>query len=299
MARAVCSLHSTSRWAVTGTPIQNRLNDLAALLKFIRAHPYTDPKQFETDVSRFWKSGQDEEAVKRLKYLSACLLLRRAKGTINLPPRQDMKCPVDFTLGEREVYENIREQAITKIDDALHTGSEASRIGKYVNILQQIESLRLVCNLGLHYHTRHEKKIQPSTDAKDWAVIAQQTFNQQREMAQIICLQCSSTWDVTETLLDDPTATTQHSPLFSRCLRFACGECTQKEKKAGRSIVCGHNPTCPIAPVLVTGEALEDVPDVIFPQAQKSFINLPSKVKALVADLKSLPADVKWYGPRP
>ena len=108
MAHAICALDSVSRWAVTGTPIQNRLSDLATLLKFIRVHPYTDLKRFDADISRLWKFGEDEEAVKRLKHLSACLLLRRAKGTINLPPRRDMQCPVDFTREERAIYDKMR-----------------------------------------------------------------------------------------------------------------------------------------------------------------------------------------------
>ncbi|SPQ24421.1 6db613db-62c9-4e99-888c-c9372a6443fe [Thermothielavioides terrestris] len=154
MARAACELDSVSRWAVTGTPIQNRISDLAAQLKFIRAYPYNDPKQFEADISRLWKSGEDEETAKRLKCLSACLLLRRAKATISLPARRDMTCPVDFSREERAAYDEAREQTITRIDEALHTDSEASRAGVYVNVLQQIESLRLICNLGLHYRTR-------------------------------------------------------------------------------------------------------------------------------------------------
>lgn len=82
MAQAICALNSVSRWAVTGTPILNRLSDLATLLKFIRVYPYTDPKRFDADISLPWRSGDDEEAVKRLKLLSGCLLLRRAKITI-------------------------------------------------------------------------------------------------------------------------------------------------------------------------------------------------------------------------
>lgn len=85
LARAVCSLDATSRWAVTGTPIQNHINDLAALLKFIRVHPYDEPKRFEADISRLWKSGDDKEAVERLKRLAGCLILRRSQRTVDLP----------------------------------------------------------------------------------------------------------------------------------------------------------------------------------------------------------------------
>lgn len=262
MAHAMCALDSVSRWAVTGTPIQNRLGDLATLLKFIRVYPYTDPKRFDTDIAHLWKSGQDEEAAKRLQRLSACILLRRPKTTINLPPRHDMRCPIDFSREEREMYAEIREQTITRIDEALQSNSETSRASVYVNVLQQIESLRLVCNLGLHYHARHQKSLNVPAEASDWTGVAQQAFNVQRGMGPIVCVQCSSTLELTETLLDD-SSTAYQNPTLSRCLKFVCGDCMHRMSKAGRKLGCGHRPPCPTASVSISMNIFEDISDML------------------------------------
>ncbi|KAI1131059.1 SNF2 family N-terminal domain-containing protein [Nemania abortiva] len=290
MARAVCELESASRWAVTGTPIQNRLGDLASLLKFIRAHPYTDPKQFDADVSRPWKSGEDEEAVKRLKRLSACLLLRRPKGAIiDLPQRRDLQCVIDFTLEERTIYDQIRDQAIININEALSNDSGASNAHVYVNVLQQIESLRVFSNLGLHYFSRHRKPPPQSSELEEWKANAQRTFNSQREMASIICLQCSSTLGLTETLLDHSTETAQ----FTSCLRFVCSECANKASLSGQTVSCGHTPPCPVASVSTSGVALEEVESLVAPEDQPGSRALPSKIEALLEDIKRVPNDVK------
>ncbi|KAL6900038.1 hypothetical protein GGI43DRAFT_406165 [Trichoderma evansii] len=292
MAHAICALDSVARWAVTGTPIQNRLGDLATLLKFIRVHPYTDPKRFDADITHLWKSGEDEEAAKRLQRLSACILLRRPKTTINLPPRQDMRCPIEFSREEREKYTEIREQAITKIDEALQTNSETSRVGVYVNVLQQIESLRLVCNLGLHYHAKHQKSLNLPAETGDWTSVAQQAFNVQRGMGSIVCVQCSSTLELTETLLDD-SSTAYQNPIFSRCLKFVCGDCMHRMSKAGHELGCGHRSPCPTASVSINMNVFEDISDLDPRQMKTSSIGLPSKIEALITDIKSLPSDTK------
>ena len=239
-----------------------------------------------------WKSGEDEKAVSRLRYLSGCLVLRRPKATIALPARRDLLYPVDFNLNERQAYEAVRERAISNIDEALQSGSEASKGGAYVNILQQIEALRLICNMGIHYQSRHDEFMRTGNTTTEWAAVAQQTFNVQREMDTITCLQCASSLTLTETLLDEATDTNK-LPCFFRCLRYCCGECTSKSRRHGSYVSCGHMPSCPRASVSISDGALEDLPSL---GGLKSSLDmaLPSKIQALVTDIKSLPEGVKW-----
>jgi hypothetical protein len=291
MAQAICDLDATSRWAVTGTPIQNNLSDLTALLKFIRAYPYDEPKRFDTDITKLWKSGEDEEAVTRLKRLSRCLILRRAGSTVDLPSRRDTRCAVDFSSSERALYDSIRLQTIAKIDDALLHESELSTSGKYGNFLQQIESMRLICNLGLHYTNRHKKPQAPKSE--DWAVLAQEMFNIQRNMGSMTCFLCASVLEHDDTLLDE--LATQDSPLFSRCLKYACANCSYDLKRTGRKMACGDTSLCPIAPVSISSNALEEMPSHVASNSRVPSTGLPSKIQVLIADLKLLPLDVKWY----
>lgn len=292
MARAIYDLDSTARWAVSGTPIQNRLGDLVSLLKFIRAHPYDDPDRFDTDISQIWKSGKDQDATKRLRRLSACLLLRRAKGTIDLPPRRDFLLPIYLSYEERAVYDELREQTITRIDEALENGLGTSMARGFVSVLQQIESLRLFCNLGLHYQSRHEKKSMNS----DWSKVAQLTYNTQSEIHSITCSQCSSILDASENVLDE--SMTRQDPLFFSCLRIICSECLSKIKKGRGKITCGHRPACLATAVCTTRTVLEEeASDLASHEVppDSTLNSLPSKVKALVADLQTVPRDVKWY----
>ncbi|KAI1124795.1 SNF2 family N-terminal domain-containing protein [Nemania abortiva] len=289
MSHAVCALESNSRWAVTGTPIQNRLADLATLLKFIRVYPYNDPRRFEADISNLWKSGAEEEAVRRLKNLSAFLLLRRPKGTIDLPLRQDLLLPVEFNREERKIYNTMRDQVITKIDEALHDTSGASRAGLYYNTLQQIESLRLFSNLGLQYHSRHNKdKGMP----EEWIKMAQRTFDSQRVITPILCMQCSSAVELTEAWINESNIPSQ-SPRFFQCSKFVCGDCMDKLTRRGRSVSCGHVPSCSVALVSTGSSTLEETPDLVVTGMGTPLASLPSKIKALVMDLKTVPTDIK------
>jgi hypothetical protein len=291
MTQAICALDALNRWAVTATPVQNRLGDLVTLLRFIRAYPYADPNRFDADIIRHWKTASSEQAVGRLKRLSACLVLRRPKNSISLPLRHDLQCCVDFNRQERLSYDEIRNQAISKIDEAMAVAG-SSKTGVYVNMLQQIESLRLFCNLGLHYHTRHERMLQFPADPMDWATVAQRTFNSQWAMSSIKCWQCASVLELSENMLDD--ATESYSAQFSSCSNFTCADCAYRTRQNSGATGCAHRPSCPKAPVSTSRTALEELPDPVIVQGKIPSIGIPSKIAALVTDMKSIPLDVKW-----
>lgn len=232
-----------------------------------------------------------------MKYLAGCLVLRRPRATISLPARRDLSYQVDFTSIERQAYETVRERAIARIDEALQSGSEVSKGSAYVNVLQQIEALRLICNMGLHYRLRHNKTENSGGATAEWTATAQQTFNAQREMDTITCLQCATSLTLTETLSDDVTAS-DGLPCFFRCLRFYCSQCISQKGHRDRHVSCGHSPSCPGAFVSISDGALEELPSLDGLKATPNMILpsslLPSKVQALVADIRNQPEGVKW-----
>ncbi|KAK8090377.1 hypothetical protein PG997_005338, partial [Apiospora hydei] len=295
MARAVCALDANARWAVTGTPIQNRLSDFAALLQFIRVHPYNDLRRFDADIANLWKSGEETEAVDRLKRLSKYLLLRRPKDTIELPARHDLNCAVEFTRDEKTIYEKMRMQTITKLDEALHDDSGSYKPGSYMNVLQQIEALRLFCNLGLQFQARHTQRGTSSPMGEvtpdNWSLRAQKAFRAQRDMQTMVCLQCDSVLEIAETLLEEDTS--PQMAHFSSCLRFACASCTSKLNGHNRPFQCGHQPSCASALVSLSSAEFDDSLTLDGFDIDHASETLSSKVQTLVSDLRSRPADEK------
>ena len=292
MAGAICSIDSVSRWAVTGTPIQNRLGDLATLLKFLKVYPYSDKKIFEADVSYMWKSGNVDEAVSRLKRLSSCLLLRRPKDVIQLPPRRDLRYTVNFTPKERNLYEDIRMKTIAHLDELRH--EDPSNPPSFVNVLQRIEAMRMVCNLGLSYPSRHDISTQDVLDPRNWHTQAQRAFNLRRDMGQIQCQSCRSTLDTVEFIPGDPTQPTESR--FFRCLRFICSVCVQTLASGSGVVACGHVPSCPVSPVLTDVSASDESSALPGNRLRGPLpAEFPSQVTMLLGDLASLPPDVKWY----
>ncbi|GKT51136.1 DNA repair protein RAD5A [Colletotrichum spaethianum] len=294
MARAVCALDSVSRWAVTGTPIQNHLNDLAALLRFLSVYPYNEKRGFDADISHLWKAGNADEAVKRLKRLAGCILLRRPKGTVELLPRHDQACYVEFSHAERELYDQVRTKTIARVDEALVQSNNGDRTVSFVNVLQQIEAMRMVCNVGLLYSSRHDasnlpgKKLSPA----NWFQNAQSSFNIRSEMGSIQCHNCPFIFDATCHPLDEPQT---DKAIFARCLRFICSGCVKGASRQITIIRCGHSPQCPMAPVSTSVVSLEAPPvQISLGNAARSAYR-PTKVMALIEDLQRLPGSSKWY----
>lgn len=294
LASAACSLQASSRWAVTGTPLQNRLTDVSTLLRFIRAYPYDQPRVFKIDIADMLKLGNEQIATKRLGILLGCVMLARPKTTIELPSRQDTICPLNLSQDERLIYDKYRDKALQIVEVALGSSSISSEI--YFNVLQQINALRMICNLGV-YHSSPSRKTSSEASKHDrrWShEIAQDHFNNLSALGDITCRQCKANIEV---LSDQMTPTTRNKEVqahLSCCNQLICSSCFKNVPSAARKkSLCGHWPPCAIASISLNADVeMRSVDVSAMPELTQA---LPTKIAELLRQLSSLPAGTKRY----
>lgn len=145
--KAIARLQADRRWAVTGTPVQNRLNDLAALLGFLRLKPFDDRAKFSRYIVEPFKAC-DPEIVPKLRVLVDTITLRRLKDKIDLPPRDDLVVKLDFSPEEQGIYDMFAKNAQDRVK--VLAGNEGKALGgnTYIHILKAILRLRLLCAHG-------------------------------------------------------------------------------------------------------------------------------------------------------
>lgn len=78
-----CSeLSSVKRWCLTGTPIQNNVDELYSLLRFLKIQPLSDYPTFKKNISIPIQNGQGNIAMERLKAVLRAVMLRRTKDIL-------------------------------------------------------------------------------------------------------------------------------------------------------------------------------------------------------------------------
>jgi SNF2 family DNA or RNA helicase len=151
LAQACCAIQAERRWAITGTPIQNKLTDFASIVQFLRVYPYCDQKVFDEEISRPWHLA-DREGYLKLKSLVRSITISRTKSVINLPARVDEVHHLEFSPAERDGYIAANKETIALFEEAISSGRQS---GKTFNALARLNFMRLFCNLGLLISRRH------------------------------------------------------------------------------------------------------------------------------------------------
>lgn len=79
---------------MTSTPIQNKVEELYSLFKFLKIRPLNEWDTFKRQIANPIKSGQTKVAMKRLHVVLKSIMLRRTKdATISEPRiRRDTGC---------------------------------------------------------------------------------------------------------------------------------------------------------------------------------------------------------------
>ncbi|KAL8672297.1 MAG: hypothetical protein Q9168_003240 [Polycauliona sp. 1 TL-2023] len=157
-SQAICALSAQRRWAVTGTPVQNRLDDLGALIKFLRIKPFSERGGFSQYILSPFKMA-DPEILPKLRLLVDSITLRRLKDRIDLPDRTDQIVRLKFTPDEERLYEWFAKDSDRRMR-IIASGQRQSLGGKsYVHILRAIMRLRLICAHGRELLSEDDLKL--------------------------------------------------------------------------------------------------------------------------------------------
>ncbi|KAL2061835.1 hypothetical protein VTL71DRAFT_7213 [Oculimacula yallundae] len=167
-SKSICRLAANRRWAVTGTPVQNRLEDLGALMTFLRIKPFDEKGGFAQYIMSPFKMC-DPDIIPKLRLLVDSITLRRLKDRIDLPPRYDHLVKLDFSSEERNIYEIFAKNASDRVKVIVGQNEKALSGKSYVHILQSILRLRLICAHGRDLLGEEDMKVMSGL-SKDSAI---------------------------------------------------------------------------------------------------------------------------------
>ncbi|MGW1615044.1 SNF2-related protein [Streptomyces sp. NPDC002285] len=142
-AKALRTIPTPARVALTGTPVENNLSELWALLDWTTPGLLGPLKSFRARHARAVENGEDEEAVDRLARLVRPFLLRRKKsdpGIVpELPPKTETDHPVPLTREQAALYEAVVRESMYVIE----TAEGMARKGL---VLKLLTSLKQICD---------------------------------------------------------------------------------------------------------------------------------------------------------
>ncbi|KAF2801049.1 hypothetical protein K505DRAFT_43387 [Melanomma pulvis-pyrius CBS 109.77] len=140
LAQIIRLFNSRNRLLITGTPLQNNLHELWALLNFLLPDVFGDASAFDD-----WFSQQNDDSdtvVQQLHKVLRPFLLRRVKADVekSLLPKKEINLYIGMSDMQVKWYKKILEKDIDAVNGAGGKGESKTRL---LNIVMQ---LRKCCN---------------------------------------------------------------------------------------------------------------------------------------------------------
>jgi len=148
VTRAVNQLKADFRFALTGTPIENRLLELWSIFNFTN-HGYLGSRaKFRKEFSLPIENYQDRVAMARLQRMVQPFILRRLKTDPaviqDLPERLEMDVYCTLTDEQMALYQQVVEDALPRIADA--TGG-----ARRIHVFNLLTKLKQILNHPVQY----------------------------------------------------------------------------------------------------------------------------------------------------
>lgn len=156
--KAACALNAEYRWCLTGTPMQNNLDELQSLIHFLQIKPYDDLNQWREQITKPMNNGRGGLALRRLQVYLKAFMKRRTKDVLKeqgtgkpgstgkspgfkIVARTVEKVQAEFTTQEREFYQRLESRTDRSLE-MMMAGNKMS----YASALVLLMRLRQACN---------------------------------------------------------------------------------------------------------------------------------------------------------
>ena len=141
-ARSVKSLDSLHRFALTGTPIENRLSELWSIFDFLMPGLLSTYENFRTRYEQPILDG-DERALERLQALVGHFILRRMKQDVltDLPDKDESIVYTQLGDEQMRLYRALEQRLRESINSRSRQAFSADKIA----VLAEITRLRELC----------------------------------------------------------------------------------------------------------------------------------------------------------
>ena len=176
--QACYSLNAEYRWCLTGTPMQNNLDELQSLIRFLRIKPYNELKVWKDGIIRPLSSGRGGIAMRRLQVVLKAFMKRRTKdilkqeGALNaggkatasgtssngfkITGRKVEKIVAQFSHSERQYYAKLEAKTGASLNKMMGDSKMS-----YASALTLLLRLRQACN----HKELVKKSLSSDTDA--------------------------------------------------------------------------------------------------------------------------------------
>jgi SNF2 family DNA or RNA helicase len=146
--KALRQLEAPRRIALTGTPVENRLQELWSIMEFLNPGYLGSEAFFRRHYALPIERYRDKEATQALRRLVAPFVLRRVKTDPHvikdLPTKNEMKVYCTLTEEQATLYQAVVTESLQKID-------ATEGIGRKGEVLAALTRLKQICNHPAHF----------------------------------------------------------------------------------------------------------------------------------------------------
>jgi SWI/SNF-related matrix-associated actin-dependent regulator of chromatin subfamily A3 len=217
-SRAARALKGERRWALSGTPLVNKVDDAFALLNFIRVPPFTSHPMWQKIIAKPLKQ-RDPRGMERLQQVMATICLRRKKneeinGTriLMLPDKKQDIHWVQLEGKEKALYDTLAQSGKRQFEKLLQTNNV---LNHYAFVLEILLRMRQACDHSMlvpqHYHQHGFASL--ASASEDHKAELQRLVSLLEECVADECGVCRKTVD---------------DPVITQCGHFFCKACIDK-----------------------------------------------------------------------